>query len=145
MTPVETFPAVWVALYAAHVIGDHWIQTDSEALGKDGPGWRARLLCARHVLSLAATKLVTLLVTVAVLHVHLSALAVVAGLAVDAVTHYIADRRAPLRALARLVGKQPFWKLGDDVAAPAGTGAYALDQAWHVAWLWVAALIIAVL
>jgi hypothetical protein len=143
MTSSATFAAVGVALYAAHHVGDHWLQRHAEAIGKGGPGWPGRLLCARHVATLTATKLTALLVTAAAVHLPLSLLGVVVGLVVDAASHYVIDRRAPLAALARLLGKAEFHALGDGATAPVGTGAYALDQSWHIAWLWITALIIA--
>jgi hypothetical protein len=70
------------------------------------------------------------------------------GLAVSALTHYVADRRAPLRGLAQSVGRSGFYRLGaprpgHDDNPSLGTGAYALDQSFHYLWLFVAALIIA--
>jgi hypothetical protein len=65
----------------------------------------------------------------------------VAGLAVNAVSHYWADRRSTLAGLARVAGKGGFYGLGDGGVAPAGTGAYAMDQAWHVGWLVVSVLV----
>jgi hypothetical protein len=67
---------------------------------------------------------------------------VILGLALTAGTHWWADRQYTLRALARWVGKVEFYELGDPGVAPCGTGAYALDQAWHIAWLWITTLII---
>lgn len=61
----------------------------------------------------------------------------------DAISHYWADRRSTLARLADRLGKGELYALGDGAAAPAGTGAYALDQSWHHAWLYIAALIIA--
>jgi hypothetical protein len=72
-----------------------------------------------------------------------------AGLAVSAGSHYWADRRSTLAALAELVpGKGSFYRLGTprpgrDDNPTLGTGAYALDQAWHTGWLLIAALVIA--
>jgi hypothetical protein len=143
MSAALTFAVSGFSLYAAHHVADHWIQRETEALGKGAPTWVGRLLCARHVVSMTVTKLVVLVVTFVVLDLPLSGLAVTLGLAVDAVAHYVADRRTPLARLACWAGKGRFWALGNGPAAPAGTGAYALDQSWHVAWLWVAALIIA--
>ncbi|MEU8511618.1 hypothetical protein AB0C76_08535 [Kitasatospora sp. NPDC048722] len=60
-----------------------------------------------------------------------------AALALSAVTHYIADRREPLRRLADATGKGRFVRLADHGM----NGAYALDQAWHHAAETVAALI----
>jgi hypothetical protein len=54
------------------------------------------------------------------------------------VTHYFADRRAPLRRLAGEVGAGGFWRTGEGLA----TGAALLDQAWHWWWLFVSALIV---
>ncbi|MEU6036891.1 transcriptional regulator [Actinomadura sp. NPDC047616] len=135
------FAAVFVALYVAHEVGDHWVQSSGQALGKGAAGWPGRWACLRHVATLTATKLITLGLALAVLDLALSPWAVAAGLTVDAASHYWADRRTTLRALAEKVGKGEFADLGDGVAAPAGTGAYALDQSWHIGWLFIAALI----
>jgi hypothetical protein len=78
---------------------------------------------------------------------RLSVPAVAAGLAVNGVSHYWADRRSTLAALAALLGKSQLWVLGSprpghDDNPVLGTGAYALDQSWHLAWLVITALII---
>lgn len=135
------FACVFVALWVAHQVGDHWVQSSSQALGKDAASWSGRRLCALHVASLALTKVITISLVTVVLALPINAAAVGIALAVDAVSHYWADRRAPLLSLAEKVGKGEFARLGDGQAAPAGTGAYALDQSWHVAWLMIAALI----
>lgn len=140
-----TFAATLPTLYAAHSVGDHWLQRTAEALGKGGKGWRGRLLCAKHVAILTAAKLVALVTTAAFVGLPLSPVAVAAGLTIDAASHYWADRRTTLAALARATGNGELYDLGDVLAAPTGTGAYALDQSWHIAWLWVAALVIAAL
>jgi hypothetical protein len=142
------FAAVFIALYAAHAVGDHWVQSSAQALSKGTPGWPGRLACARHVATLTVTKLAALALVTAVLALPLSWLAAAAGLGVDAVTHYWADRRFTLARLARIAGKGEFWSLGapragHDDNPSLGTGAYALDQSWHIAWLFIAALIIA--
>lgn len=140
------FAAVFVALYAAHEVGDHWLQTHRQAGGKDAAGWPGRILCARHVAVLTAAKAAALAVVTAVLGLSLNPFAVTAALALDAVSHYWADRRSTLLGLAdrisRVVpGKGDFARLGDSAAAPTGTGGYALDQSWHIGWLFAAALI----
>lgn len=58
----SVFAAVFVALYAAHQVGDHWAQRSAEALGKGAPGWRGRWMCARHVGVLTFGKAVALAV-----------------------------------------------------------------------------------
>lgn len=142
MADPAVFAAVFVALYAAHEVGDHWVQTHRQAKGKDKAGRPGRVACARHVASLMATKVVVLVAVVAVTGLALSPWAA-AGLMVDAVSHYWADRRVTLRALAERLGKGGFAGLGDPEAAPTGTGAYALDQSWHIGWLLVSSLLIA--
>lgn len=144
MADPGTFAAVFAALYAAHEVGDHWVQTRHQALGKAAAGRPGRMLCARHVVSLTLAKVVVLAVVAVVTGLGLSPWAVVAGLVVDAVSHYWADRRSGLQALARRIGKGEFAELGDGAAAPTGTGLYTLDQSWHVGWLLVAALLISV-
>jgi hypothetical protein len=138
------------ALYAGHQVGDLWIQTNAQARAKGGTGWTARLACARHVTTLTATKLAMLYAAFAVTGLPIRPAWWAAALMVDAASHYFADRRAPLRRLAGLLGpgKLAFFDLGaprpgKDDNPSLGTGAYALDQAWHIFWLFVTALIIA--
>ncbi|MEU8590715.1 transcriptional regulator [Streptomyces sp. NPDC048664] len=142
------FAAVFVALYVAHSVGDHWVQTSHQSAHKGRPGWVGRLADARHVATLTATKGAVLLPVAWLLDLHLSALGIVAGLGIDAVTHWWADRRSTLAWLARVTGKGEFYRLGAPRAGRddnphIGTGAYALDQSFHHLWLLVAALIIA--
>ncbi|MEE6269496.1 transcriptional regulator [Streptomyces diastatochromogenes] len=143
-----TFAAVFIALYVAHSVGDHWVQTSCQSADKGRPGWVGRLAGARHVATLTLTKLVVLIPAAALLGLHLSVLGVVAGLGVDAVTHWWADRRSTLAWLAKVTGKAEFYRLGapragHDDNPHIGTGAYALDQSFHHLWLLVAALVIA--
>jgi hypothetical protein len=49
------FAACFAALYTAHQVADHWLQTPAQAAGKGGPGWTGRLACARHVATLTLT------------------------------------------------------------------------------------------
>lgn len=141
------FPAAFAVLYAAHEVGDHWLQTNGQACGKGATGWAGRLLCAKHVATLTAVKLAALTVVATVLGLSLNLYAVAVALGIDAVSHYWVDRRTTLLALADwlgrtvLPGKGEFARLGDGAAAPTGTGAYALDQSWHIGWLAVAALL----
>ncbi|QXJ22524.1 DUF3307 domain-containing protein [Actinomadura graeca] len=137
------FSAGFVALYAAHAVGDHWVQRACEAAGKGAASWRGRWLCVRHVVSLTVLKAAAVTLAAVVLGLAVDPLAAGLALVVDAASHYWADRRSTLLALARRVGKGEFAALGDGAAAPAGTGAYALDQSWHIGWLFVAALILA--
>jgi hypothetical protein len=141
--PAAVFAALFAALFAAHQVGDHWVQTSPQALGKGAPAWPGRLACARHVASLTAVALAVL-----ALGMRVSLPWLAAGLALDAAAHYWADRRFTLARLARLAGKGEFYALGAprpgrDDAPHLGTGAYALDQSFHIAFLFAAALITA--
>jgi len=141
MTPDQlstaiTCAVVYCALYSAHQVGDHWVQTDREALGKGGTGWSGRLACLSHVATLTATKLGFVVLAWLVLGLSISPAGLAVGLGVDAVSHYWADRRTTLARLARLVGKGPWFE--HDPQAP-----YLLDQSWHVGWLLPAALLVA--
>lgn len=150
-TPIG-FAVVFIALYAAHQFGDHWLQTDAQARGKGDPGWTGRLLCARHVVTLTVSKALAVALVAVVLAVPLNPCAVAGALGIDAISHYWADRRKPLVDLVDwlgrtvIPGKGAFVRLGQprpgkDDALHLGTGAYALDQSWHVAWLFIAALL----
>ncbi|WNI15726.1 transcriptional regulator [Actinacidiphila sp. ITFR-21] len=149
MNAAGTFAAVGFALFVAHSVGDHWVQTSAQSAAKGRPGWSGRLAGARHVATLTATKVVVLLPVAWLLGLHLSVPGLLVGLGVDAVTHWWADRRTTLAWLAGRVGLDGFYRLGAprpgrDDNPSLGTGAYALDQSWHHLWLLVAALLIAV-
>lgn len=142
------FTDVFVALFVAHSVGDHWVQTSHQSMTKGLPGWVGRLADARHVVGLTATKLLVLLPVAWLLGLHLSLLGTVLGLGIDALTHWWADRRNTLAWLARVTGKSEFYRLGAprpgrDDNPHIGTGSYALDQSFHHLWLLVAALVIA--
>ena len=142
-----TVAALFVALYAAHMVGDHWVQTDQQAGCKGMPGPIGRGACFRHVLTMTVTKVLFVGALIVATGMDVRALFLGLGLAVDAVSHYWADRRFTLAVLvARMPWLTEFWQLGKprtgkDDNPSLGTGAYALDQSWHVAWLFVAALI----
>lgn len=145
---VATFSAVFAALYVAHQIADHWIQTQHQADAKGHPGWAGRLPCAAHVATYTAAALAALTALVLATGIDLNPGRAAAGLTVSAVTHYIADRRTPLKRLASLTGSARFYTLGAprpgrDDNPSLGTGAYALDQSFHYLFLFVAALVIA--
>lgn len=137
---------VFAALLAAHQVGDHWVQTSRQARDKGLPGREGRKACAAHVAGLTACKAAAL-AAVSASGRRIPWRKACAAVAVDAVTHYWADRRdvhrpSGLPRLAFATGKREFWMLGTprperDDNPVLGTGAYALDQAWHVAWLWV--------
>jgi len=120
---------LYAALYVSHQLADHWVQTSCQAVGKGAEGWPGRIACAKHVAGHMVTSVVCLTM-LNLIGVHISPGAMAAGLAVVAVTHYWADRRAPLKKLATRLGKKRFYELGDPTQS-LGTGAYALDQSFH--------------
>lgn len=161
------FAAIAVTLYVTHHVGDYWVQTDADARGKGDAGADGVLHCLTHVLSYLATQCAGLFLIAVVLDMPISARGAAAGLLVSGVTHYTADRREHglmFWLARRLPGKAAFLRLGtprpleiyakamnDSPRGPMpldnpslGTGAWALDQSWHIFWgVFVAALLIA--
>lgn len=135
------FAAIFAGLYAAHQIADHWVQTDDQACAKGKAGKDGAIACAQHVASYTAT---TTAVTVGLnraLRLNAGWRGILAGQLISAGTHYWADRRYTLEALADATGKGDFYRRGEYL----GKGSYALDQSWHIGWLAVAALLTAVI
>jgi hypothetical protein len=145
-----------VALEAGHEIGDYWVQTDHQAANKGLPGIPGDVACAKHVLSYTATQAVCVVGAALATGTKPRWGRIALGLAVSAVTHYAADRRdhGLMYPLARAIpGKGRFLTLGVPRAGMTttatdaenhgakvpldnpslGTGAWALDQAWHKA------------
>jgi hypothetical protein len=134
------YGGVYAALHAAHTFADHVIQNGDDAQAKAGTGWPARAACARHVAELTATQIVALAAVSARTGEQLNLRRVA--------THYLLDRRPFARRLAHALGKADFYdrfkvNRGSwvDPHGP-GSGPYALDQAWHTAFLAVTAAII---
>jgi hypothetical protein len=139
------FAAVYALLRAAADLGDHWIQSDHQAVTKgqhdemEGQSTRAgRRACTAHVATYTATQALALAVGTRALGIRLNPCRVAAALALSAGTHWWADRRVHLKALAEASGKGTFYGLG----GPLG-GNYHLDQAFHHAVETAAALIAA--
>ncbi|MCX2732505.1 DUF3307 domain-containing protein [Saccharopolyspora sp. NFXS83] len=150
LEPALIFAAVLPALLVAHHVADHWLQTSHQAANKGRPDWLGRFSCAKHVLSYTAATAGTVALLWAVLGLPISPAGFVVGQVVSAITHYWADRRHTLAALADRVGNGEFYRFGAprtgrDDNPSLGTGAYVLDQSWHWLWLAVAALLTAVL
>lgn len=120
--------AMFAAVYAAHHVADHWVQTDDQAQRKRESG----LACALHVCTYLLTQLAFVALLVLATGIEISYWGATLSLGLTAVTHYVADRRTPLRALAAQLGKAEYWDRG---------GAYHLDQAWHIGLLFPAALL----
>lgn len=140
------FAAACAVLTAAHEVGDYWVQRDAEAVAKGRQGHEGRAACARHVASYTATQALALVAADRGLRLGLDWRRAAAGLAVSAVTHYLADRSGGrwqeegpstwLVRLARRKGSEE-WLRRDAGAGP------LLDQAWHKGWIAVAAAVTA--
>lgn len=144
----DIFPIVFIALYVGHSVGDHWMQTGWQSAHKHQKDKEGRTACLRHVTTVTATKLVLLLPVLAATEWP-SLPWLCAGIALDAGSHYWADRRFTLEWLANKINKMGFYQLGTDSLhrdAPdgshMGTGKYALDQAFHHLFLFVSAVLI---
>ncbi len=120
------FPAVYALLRVAADVADHWVQSDHQAQHKAKPGAEGHKALAGHVASYTATQAAALLVGNRVLGLGLRPRSMAAALALSASTHYLIDRRWPVRKAAEATGKGAFYELG----GPLG-GAYLLDQATH--------------
>ena len=145
-----TFTAVLPSLLVAHRVADHWVQTSHQAAEKGRRDWQGRWNCAKHVATYTAVTALTVGLVWTVFSLPITPLGFLAGQAVSAVTHYWADRRFTLAWLAELAGKAGFYRLGaprtgHDDNPSLGTGAYELDQSFHWLWLFVAALVTALI
>lgn len=141
-----TFAATLPALLVAHHVADHWVQTSHQAGNKHRPDWTGRWNCLKHVASYTVVTAMTVALVWAMFGLAITPVSFVLGQLVSAVTHYWADRRFTLARLAEVTGNSGFYRLGAprggrDDNPSLGTGAYVLDQSWHWAWLFVAALI----
>ena len=124
--------AAAVVLLMAHHVANYWVQTNHQAAIKAETNWRGRWACMRHVITYTLTCAAALLLTDLVTGAALLDWRTGLGLAGNALAHYIADRRAPLRRLAAWLGKADYWDHG---------GAAPLDQAFHIGCLFVVALL----
>ncbi|MGQ4353209.1 hypothetical protein ACN6LJ_001299 [Streptomyces drozdowiczii] len=102
------------------------------------------LACARHVATYTASQALTLYAANRVLGLGVNRRRALAGLAISAVTHYVADRQGghwrdeQPRGIVRLAARTGHagWLQRDP-----GAG-YLLDQSWHKGWIAIAAAVI---
>lgn len=147
-----TAAIAFCAMLAGHYIGDQWLQTSGQACKK---AWdcgeshvAAMWACVRHVLTWSATSVTFLAAASWWLHLPLRPGWLCAGVALNAVTHFVIDLRTPLIWLAQLVGRggyiehiQVVRPAGAERTGP-GTAVFHLDQAAHIAILALAAALI---
>lgn len=114
MSAAADFAAVAITLYAAHHVGDYWVQTDHQARHKGLAGQAGRIACLNHVTTYVTTQWAFMVVLKVVLGVGVSTLGLAALLLVSGVTHYLADRREHglMFWLARQINLDEFLALG---------------------------------
>lgn len=153
LTYAVTASVAFYTMLAGHYFGDQWAQTSGQASKKalNGPETAPVAVwhCAKHVITWSISTMVFLLVACWWLQLPLRPSWLAAGIAVNAVSHFVADLRTPLIWLARLMRHDGYIEFAQ-VMRPSGaqktgpgTGLFHLDQAWHVAWLVPASLLIA--
>ena len=134
------FAALQAVFSDVHPFCDQILQSSADAVGKGLPGREGAQHCARHVASYTAGHNVAAVAVTTVLGARPSWSALAAGAAVNAVTHYVIDRRAPFLRLLRskAIGKGGYLEHATvqrregvvDQAGP-GTALMEMDQAAH--------------
>lgn len=136
--PALAFAVAVGTLVTVGHVADHIVQTDHQATHKGRHGRAGQLACLRHVLTYTGTLAAGLLLAAWVTGIDFHPAALIAGLGITAVTHYWADRRVYLeRAARRILGKGG-WIDHDSTAL------YHLDQSWHMAWFFLASLVMCI-
>lgn len=136
------FAALFVALYAAHQLGDHVFgQADWMADRKADPGWDGWKALGAHLACYHLVQVIAVGAAVGVLGLPLSPAGAGAGLAVSVASHGLWDRRTPVRWLLVRTRSPRLAAL----ASGGMNGLYLADQSLHIGCLFVAALLAAAL
>jgi hypothetical protein len=99
---------VLATMIVAHYVGDYWVQSDHQATTKGHDAGQ----CAAHVATYCLTQALFLTAMAVTTGWRPYVIGVLLALAITAATHYIADRRAPLRWMAIKQGKAGFVERG---------------------------------
>ncbi len=132
------FAALQATFADVHPFCDQWLQSSEDAMGKGVSGREGAKHCARHVGSYTAGQVAAAVGVTRVLGFRIPMPAFLAGAALNAVTHYVIDRREPLKRAARRFGKGGYVEHATvqrregvvDQAGP-GTALMELDQSAH--------------
>jgi len=132
------FAATFATMFAAHHLGDYWIQTHAQARTKGDRTPAGRRACAAHVATYTAGSALAVAGVSAALDLRLSWRSQLLAQVISAGTHYWLDRRWTLDGLVNaidpLTGKSTYLAEG---------GAPLLDQSAHLVCLAVASLVAA--
>ena len=134
------YAALLALMRAGSTVGDHITQSSRDAVVKAATdaapvkyhgrtfGARAgRAACLRHSVSYTATQAAVISAGAHALGLRLPTGRVLAALAISGGSHYLFDRREPLRRVADALGRREFYRLNT-----AGmNGSYLMDQATH--------------
>ncbi|MEQ0560735.1 hypothetical protein ABJI51_16740 [Amycolatopsis sp. NEAU-NG30] len=97
MKALALFAALQAVLSDVHPYCDQILQNDQDACDKGKPGAVGRKACTRHVASYSVGQLAVAVAVTRVLGARVSWPGLLAGTAINAVTHYAIDRREPLK------------------------------------------------
>lgn len=139
MSKAGNAAATYAALRAAAGIGDFWAQTSHQAVHKADAGLSGHRAMAGHVASYAGAQAVALIAADRLLGVGLRPSRIAAAVAFSAATHWLIDRRWPVRRVALALGKEEFLGLDTSVFG----SHFHLDQSAHHLFEGLAAVIAA--
>jgi hypothetical protein len=140
--------ATYGAMRTAAHVADHWFQTGHQAAHKADAGLAGHRAMAGHIASYAGAQAVALVAVNRLLDIGLKPSRIAAAVGISAATHWLIDRRWPVRKAAEALGKTGCKQDGRCIEpehAPDGSdcdggfhalggplgGAYILDQSAH--------------
>jgi len=97
VTALALFATLQAVFSDVHPYCDQVLQDGQDSCDKGKPGMVGRKACARHVASYSAGQLAAAVTATRVLGFRASWGGLLAGTAINAVTHYAIDRREPLK------------------------------------------------
>ncbi|MBW4722402.1 hypothetical protein [Saccharothrix obliqua] len=138
MRALAVYAAVQATWSDVHAACDQILQRDADARLKGGHGWSARKACARHVATYCAGQAAATVAVTRALGYRLPWSGLIVGTTINGLTHYVIDRREPLKRLLHWAGKTSYLRHATvqrrpgvvDDAGP-GTALMECDQAVH--------------
>ncbi|WP_445183471.1 transcriptional regulator [Pseudonocardia sp. Cha107L01] len=99
-SPAARFAASYIAMPSAHTFADYWAQTTHQATRHAGENAVGRRACVAHVAVYTLSGTVTVCAANKMLSLDATWRGILIGQFISGASHYFADRRHPLRALA---------------------------------------------